>query len=212
MLDIRSFDELNNIVGLNRSEDFDTYFDVMDIPEEEKKNRISLAEDLMDDFLVVLALLFSMQQYEQPIDWVVIQIRFESAYRNALAGRIDMDDDLDNYIRQFSSDVTESSRNHMDDPYYYSLDRARYMAENESNTSWNHSDFANAIKQGKTRKKWVDVRDNRERETHRRVGGTIIKIQEPFLVGDSLMYFPKDCTFSPSIKEVINCRCSIRYY
>ena len=86
MLDIRSFDELNNIVGLNRSEDFDTYFDVMDIPEEDKKNRISLAEDLMDDFLVVLALLFSMQQYEQPIDWAVIQVRFESAYRKALDG------------------------------------------------------------------------------------------------------------------------------
>ena len=100
----------------------------------------------------------------------------------------------------------------MDDPYYYSLDRARYMAENESNTSWNHSDFANAIKQGKTRKKWVDVRDNRERETHRRVGGMIIPISELFMVGSSFMLYPKDPSYGAPASEICGCRCTVKYF
>lgn len=211
MLEIRDYDELNATVGFNRSEDVKAYFDVMEISDEAKESRISLADKLEDNFLFVLAFLFTMQRYGN-VDWENIRYRFELAYREALKNTIAIDDFLDTYIRQFSYDVTDSTQNHIDVPYYYSGDRARMMAENESNTSWNYADFNEALRQGKTRKQWVDIRDKRERETHRQVGGTIIKIREPFWVGDSLMYFPKDCTFSPPIKEVINCRCSIRYY
>lgn len=211
MLGIRTFDELNNAVGIKRSEDYEEYFGEMDISDQQKKKRISLAEKLGDNFLLVLAFLFTMQQY-QTINWETIQIRFESAYRDALKNTMIIDDYLDTYIRQFSYDVAESTQNHVDDPYYYSLDRSRVMAENESNTSWNYSDFQGAIRAGYTKKRWVDIRDKRERETHRKVGGTIKPIEEVFLVGNTFMRFPKDQAFFPPASETANCRCSIQYF
>ena len=212
MLDVRDYDELNELVGLNRSEEYSDYFGVMDLPDADKENRIELAEKLGDNFLLVLAFLFTMQQY-QTINWETIRTRFESAYRDALEGAIILDEYLDSYIRQFSYDVTESTQNHVNDPYYYSMDRSRLMAENEANTAWNYSDFQSAIQSGYTRKQWIDIRGRRERETHRAVGGTVKPINEPFMVGNSFMMFPKDkATFGADSSEIINCRCSAVYY
>lgn len=209
--EINSYDELNEIVGINRSEDYDDYFSVMEIPDSEKEKRVDLAERLGDNFLLVLAFVFTAQQY-QYVNWETIRTRFESAYRTALENIIDIDDYLDSYIKQFAYDVTESTQSHSDDPYYYSLDRSRLMAENESNTSWNYSDFQTAIRNGYTQKRWVDIRDRRERETHRAVGGTVKPIEELFSVGSTFMRFPKDQTFSPPASEICGCRCSIQYF
>ncbi len=210
MLQARTFDELNEMVGMNRSESFEDYFDVMDISEEEKEKRISLAERLEDNFLFVLAFLFTMQQYEQ-INWETIKYRFETAYRDALNGVIDIDDYLDDYIVQFANDAVEVTQSHIDDPYYYSQDRARLNAENESNSSWNYSDYADAIRQGKTRKQWRTMRDKKVRESHSAVEGKTIPITDVFYVGGSFFRFPKDSFYSPNAADVINCRCSIRY-
>lgn len=211
MLDVRDYDELNGLVGMSRSEDYEDYFGVMDLPDAGKEKRIELAERLGDNFLLVLAFLFIMQQY-QTINWETIRTRFESAYRDALDGAIVLDEYLDSYIRRFSYDVTESTQNHIDDLYYYSFDRSRVMAENESNAAWNYSDFQTAIQNGYTRKRWVDIRDRRERETHRSVGGTVKPINEPFMVGSSFMNYPKDTSYGASSSEIVNCRCSIRYF
>ena len=212
MLDVRDYDELNGLVGMSRSEDYEDYFGVMDLPDAGKEKRIELAERLGDNFLLVLAFLFTMQQY-QSINWQTVRTRFEGAYRDALTNIIIIDEYLDSYIRQFSYDVAESTQNHVDEPYYYSLDRSMVMAENESNTVWNYSDFQSAIQSGYTRKQWIDIRDRRERESHRRVGGTVKPINEPFVVGNSFMMFPKDkSTFGADSSEIVNCRCSIRYF
>ena len=211
MLDVRDYDELNGLVGMSRSEDYEDYFGVMDLPDAGKAKRIELAERLGDNFLLVLAFLFTMQQY-QSINWQTIRTRFEGAYRDALTNIITIDEYLDSYIRQFSYDVAESTQNHVDEPYYYSLDRSIVMAENESNTVWNYSDFQSAIQSGYTRKQWIDIRDRRERESHRRVGGTVKPINEPFVVGSSFMNYPKDTSYGASSSEIVNCRCSIRYF
>lgn len=50
MLDINDYDELNEVVGMKRSEDYSDYFDVMEISDEEKGKRIDLAEKLGDNF------------------------------------------------------------------------------------------------------------------------------------------------------------------
>lgn len=211
MLGVRNFDELNVMVGMKRSEEFSDYFGAMDLDENDEKKRITLAERLEDNFLLVLALLFTMQQYES-IEWEEIRVKFEMAYRNGLNGFIEIDEYLDLYIQKFSYDMVESTQNHIDEPYYYSHDRARFSAENESNSSWNYADYQAAIQSGKTKKKWVDVRDKRERETHRKVGGTVKPIGEPFIVGSSLMQFAKDTSLGASSSEIINCRCKTIYY
>ena len=118
---------------------------------------------------------------------------------------------MDNYIQNISYQIIESVQNNPDDPFYVSPDRAKYLAENEANTSLNHQDFVDAIAAGKTRKKWVDIRDDRERPDHRKVGGTIKPITEPFLVGDSIMDYPKDTSYGASANQIVNCRCTIKY-
>lgn len=209
---IRSYDELNELVGKNRSEPYDTYFGEMDLSEEEIKKRITLAERLEDNFLFVLALLFTMAQYNS-VNYEQIRNEFESGYLNAISGIIIADDYIKQYIRNFSYDITDSTKAHDDDLYYYSSDRAIFMAENESLTCWNHQDFLDAIKSGKRKKQWMDIRDKKERETHLQVGRTIKPIGEAFLVGSSLMMYPRDSyTFGAESKEIISCRCTIRYF
>lgn len=212
MFEGMSFDELNQLNAGKRSVDYETYFGEMELSEEEKKKRISLAKSFENEFLIVLAYLFSLQQYNQGINWENIRRRFEEGYLTAVSGAIAVDEYIQSYARQFSYYVSDSTKNHEEDPYYYSFDRSIWMAENESNTSFNYQEFSDAIKAGKTKKKWVDIRDTKERETHRKVGGTVKKITEPFLVGESIMMYPKDTSFGAESSEIINCRCTIKYF
>lgn len=211
MFDGLSFDELNKLVKNERSEPYEQYFGVMSISKKQKENRVSLSEELENVFLLVLILLFTMQQYGT-INWETARKRLEDGYQEAVKKHMQIDDYLRLYIMSFSYDVIDSTRNHEKDPYYYSRDRGMYLAENEANTSWNYREFGEAVTAGKTKKKWIDMRDARERETHWQVGGTVKKITEPFLVGDSIMDFPKDMKYSPNPNQVINCRCSIQYF
>lgn len=212
MINAATFDELNNLVTNKRAEPFESYFGDMELSEEQKKKRIALAEKMEEKFLFVMALLFTMYRYSS-IDWADIRSKFEKGYLSAAKGEIDIDDYMKSYIASLSYDFVDSTNRNMDIPYYFSSDRAAVYSEEESNFSWNHQEFQNAIKSGKTKKRWVDIKDFRERETHRRVGGTIIPIYEPFMVGDSLMLYPKDSyTYGASIKEIARCRCTIKYY
>lgn len=212
MFDHMTFEELNRLVGKSRSEPYETYFGEMDLTEKEIKERITLAEKLENNFLFVLAFLFTMVQYSS-VNYEQIRNRFEKGYLKAINGTIAADDYIKQYIRNFSYDIIDSTKVHADDMYYYSSDRAIFMAENESLTCWNHQDFSDAIKSGKRKKQWMDVRDKKERETHLLVGRTIKPIAEPFLVGNSLMMYPRDSdTFGAESKEIVSCRCSIKYF
>lgn len=206
-----TYEELNQMIENPRSEPFKDYFGDMELSESEKKKRISLAEKLEDNFFPILIFLFTLKQYGRTIDWEDIRMRFEIGYRNAVQEVMNIDSQLDTYIKTFSYDVVDSTKRHEDDFYYYSIDRVTLISENESNTSLSYEEFLNAIESGKTMKKWIDIRDKKERETHRKVGGTIKPITEPFLVGDSIMNFPRDFSFSPSARETVNCRCTIKY-
>lgn len=211
MFEHMKFDELNQLVGKSRSEPYETYFGEMDLTEEEIKKRIVLAEKLEDGFVFALALLFTMVQYNS-VNYEQIRNKFEKSYLNAINGIIITDDYIKQYIRNFSYEITDSTKAHADDIYYYSSDRAIFIAENESLTCWNHQDFSDAIKSGKRRKQWMDVRDKKERETHLQVGRTVKPIKEPFLVGNSLMQYPKDTSLGADSSEIVNCRCTIRYF
>lgn len=206
-----SFDDLNALVKNKRAEPYDEYFSVMEISQKQKEDRTSLSKDLENAFLFVLILLFLMQQYNA-MNWELARQRLEEGYRDAVKKHMPVDDYLSLYITSFSHDVIDSTKRHEKDPYYYSKDRGMYLAENESNTDWNHQEFKQAVAAGMTRKKWIDIRDSRERETHLEVGGTVKKITEPFIVGGSPMMFPKDTSMGAELKEIANCRCSTYYF
>lgn len=207
----REIDELNIPMPYSRSEPFEQYFGDMDLTDEEKEKRIEVAEDLDDLMLFIFALIAIMRENNAvDKDYIVLQIN--NRYMEILQGYMGVDKYLEDYIRQFSNTFIQTTFDGIDDEWYLSADRARFIGENESETTWNYDEYRQAIENGKTRKQWVDIMDKRERKTHREVGGTVIPIEDVFVVGDSLMRYPKDTLYGAEAKEIINCRCSIKYF
>lgn len=203
------FDELN--IVQKKSMPYEEYFSGMDLTEEQKKERIRFSHEFEDVVLFIFSLVSVMISYDY-INTEYIKSELEKRYSETIRHYVNADDYVDEYIRLFSDELVDTTLKHKDDEWFLSGDRAMLTAENEANTILNHSDFANAVQSGKTKKKWIDVRDRRERKSHLKVGGTVKPILEPFLVGDSLMLYPKDETYSPSMEQTANCRCSIEYY
>lgn len=61
-------------------------------------------------------------------------------------------------------------------------------------------------------KKWSTVRDNRVRDWHMDAEGQVMPANQPFQVGGEKLMFPGDTRLGASLKNVINCRCSARYF
>jgi hypothetical protein len=204
-------DGLNNLTSSakTRSMDYEKYFGEMELSESEKKKRIKMAKEFEGALLFLFALITVYGEYNIS-DIQAIIFTFKSRYRNVLQDNVEIDEQLDEYISLFSSMVVDTTYKNIDDEYFLSDDRARYIAENEANTVANYEQFKTAVNSGKTKKKWIDMRDNRERKTHLKVGGTVKPINDYFVVGESLMLYPKSLDADP--KEVINCRCTIKYF
>lgn len=211
MYEALTYDELNKMVKESKSMPYDEYFGEMKLTESEKERRISLAERFENYFKYVLILLFTMLQYGEP-QWDVIQLEFEDGYKKAIDGYIDTDEDIFLYISLFALSTTEATKNHLNDPYYLSEDRAILISENESNSSLNYAQYKEAVLTGMKNKQWLSMKDRHVRESHAKVDDLTKKINEPFIVGDSLMQFPKDTSLGASMKEISGCRCAIKYF
>lgn len=205
-----SFDELNTLVKNERSMPFEQYFGEMSLPEEDKSERIKMAEDLEDVFIVIMTLLFTMTQANK-IDYELVRQKIEDAYTSVAKKYVDVDMRLSVYIKDFSYEMIDSTKKHKSEPYYYSLDRAKYVAENEVNTVINHTRYMDAVNYGKTMKRWESIIDGVTRKDHREINGKYIPIGQAFHVGDSWLLFPKDTSLGASANQIVNCRCSIIY-
>lgn len=211
MASILSFDELNVLDHKNRrSEDYEDYFSGMGLTRQQKKDRISLAERFEEEFWPVLVYLFGLLPFGLLQEDEAKEL-FLLAFLTAVADSLQPDEYLRNYAEEFSAEVARSTVENSEDPYYFSIDRAMYLSENESESAWNHDDYEKAILAGKKYKEWIDMRDKRVRPTHREVHGTVKLIQEPFLVGDSLLLYPKDTSLGADPSEIVNCRCIVKY-
>jgi hypothetical protein len=189
---------------------YEQYFGEMDIDSNKKDKRISFSKKLGIALVALFLWLKHIEKTQTNIQQA--KLRLKQEYTKSL-GDENIDDYLADYIEEISESIIDSTLRNIDDDYFLSEDRAMYIAENEANTSYAYIEYIQAIKQGKTRKQWLDIKDNKERKTHLRVGSEVKPIREPFKVGDSLMLFPKDKkTYSADDKEVVNCRCSIRYF
>lgn len=209
-----AIDELNTIPKQksvsSRALPYEQYFGEMELTEEQKEERTKLAKDFEDMMLFLFALLAIVSEFSyENIQFVVNQV--ESRYLSVLGEYMALDDYLNSYARQFAEDTVRTTTEHSSDAWYTSSDRAMYVAENESNTSFNYSEYRQAVEQGKTQKQWITMRDKRVRHTHAEVDGETVGIEEVFLVGTSMMLFPKDDSLGAAAKEIINCRCSVKY-
>lgn len=118
---------------------------------------------------------------------------------------------IDSHIDSATADIIDATNRHKDDPYFYSKDRARLIAENEASTIFDHAEYRTALRT-KTHKRWLTIMDNHERESHAEANGMVVPIDDPFeLAGGALMH-PHDYSLGCSEDELINCRCSVEYF
>lgn len=216
-MSVSSYDELNIRPDNRRSEPYKEYFSKMLISDKEKQERIAFSEKMEEVVLYILALIeTTIESGETKREYIKTQ--FYDKYLDVIASYML----IDTYIKQYANDITKqiiditferlsSEDKSITDDYYLSNDRAMFISECEANSILNYRQYSKAVKSGKTKKKWIDVGDKRERKTHLEVGGTILPIDEPFSVGDSLLQFPTDTSLGASADEIVNCRCSIQY-
>lgn len=211
-----SFDELNafDLVeelenGYLSDSEYGEYFDAMEISEEEKQKRISFAKKFEDTMLFIFALYLIMRQYGHMNEKYIIS-QLQSKYSEIASEYMKPDKHTKDYIRKFSKETIDVTKRHDGEEYFTSRDRAIILSQNEANTSLNYAQYADALRRGCTKKKWITEKDNRVRETHREVDDIIIPIEGYFPVGDRLMLYPHDA-INGSAEEVTNCRCSIKY-
>ena len=204
----QKFDELNNL----RSMPYEQYFGEMGITDKQKKERIALAEELEDifDYLFLIIMSSSLIHKDLVIEelYDLVSNRYTDLVKT-LPDIEDNDEYIESYIKDISKEIVDATINHINDKYYTSEDRATLISEEESNTVYNYVDELRAMAQGKTRKTWVTMGDNRVRGTHKDVDRVTIGIFEKFRVGNSLMMRPRDPAGEP--QEVIGCRCWIEY-
>ncbi|MCI8378600.1 MAG: hypothetical protein HFH72_08800 [Lachnospiraceae bacterium] len=207
----RYFDELNTSEQKILSTPFQEYFWDMDLSEKQIEERIALSEDL-EEVMLFLLILIGMMKQNDSIDAEYAAYQLSEQCKNVVSRHIPMDAELNRHIDLFAQETVRTTIDNIEDEWFLSRDRATLIAENEAQSNCNYADYSAALKSGKTRKQWVDVRDRRERETHREVGGTVIPIEDTFVVGNSLMRFAKDSSMGAEMKEIANCRCSVKYF
>lgn len=212
---VLSFDELNKLYDgkYNRkSMPYEQYFGEMDLTKEQKKERISFAEKFEEVMMFLFFLLLTFEEYgnaEESQDFIIEQVK--QKYKDLVIDYTALDEYIEEYIDEFVEEVIKTTNNHSDEPYYKSEDRATLIAENEANSILNYVDYIKAIDNGFTKKKWKTELDNKVRRTHEPMEGKVIDISIPFVVGESLMLFPKDTSYGADAEELVNCRCTIEY-
>ena len=230
--------EGNNLYKL-RSMPYEQYFGEMAfLSDEEKEERIALAEDLEDVMMFLMFLVVSQSNYSYmaAISSVEIKETLRQRMVDTVSNHVEIDGELQEQINDFIDDATDTtfeylvilnsmidststdarptatgSENETDAEFYLSDDRARLLAEEESNSIFNYMGFDQAVMLGYRTKTWVTMADAFVRRTHVPMDGKTIPINELFQVGDSFMRFPRDQKYNARLKEIARCRCGIKY-
>lgn len=190
---------------------YEQYFGEMEITDDQKKKRIQVAEEIEDIMFFLYELVSLMTDYRYISPEFIKQKVYEK-YINVLEKHGKPDKYIEEYAKEFSDMVVDTTIKHAGEEFYRSEDRAMLVAENEANSAINYFEYKEAVAGGKKRKQWITQRDDRVRDTHKEVNGETIPIDNAFIVGDSLMEFPKDTSYGASINEIAGCRCTIKYF
>ena len=200
------FDELNS---LSRDYYEDYFGEIKALDADQKTDRVLIAMALEDRFLNVLSMIEIRKNRGEAflgdsIDW------FTMAFLAVAVRRID-DQEIHDAASRFGIDVALSTYKNQDNDYMLSADRAINMAATESNAINCYGELADAVKAGKSMKKWVTIMDGREREWHGEADGMLVPIDQPFEVGGELLMYPLDTSLGATADNIANCRCVAEY-
>lgn len=222
-----AFDEINKLVDANgyRSIDIDKYFDEMDLPESEKEVRKDFAREFQEDMFVILSFLYLIIENGWTNQIQTAKNRLRDAFLRIVNEYTVPDSFLLSYADTLSDEIVEATLRNTGtvfEPdvspedtkggYFFSDDRARFIAENEANVVFNYEQYREAVRNGYAFKQWITMKDERVRHTHSLVDGAIVRIDEFFQVGEALLRYPKDLFYGANYpEEIVNCRCTINY-
>lgn len=207
---VMTFDELNQLVP-KQNIPMEQYFGEMGLTNEQERKRLDLAERLEEEFIDILAWVFYTAQ-NRAVSESVVEERFREALINSTDEEVMNLSRTEEIIDTVAKEVAKTTVDRRNTPFFLSEERAYLLAEDNANTLFNYYDFEQALSQNKSMKQWLTILDGRERETHNLADGMIAVVEQPFEVGDSLLMFPKDTSLGASPEEIINCRCSVRYF
>ena len=201
----RRIDEFQNIYGWDLESSMDEFFDAMDISDEQKEKRKSVADKLFLIFTALFVLAESTEDIYVCVWWLSTQLT------DVVQDFGKYDSYSIQYIDKFSREYVEVTFNHWDSPYYISDDRALLGALNEANAIIGYEELQDAIEDGAQYKIWKTERDNKVRPTHKVVDGKKIPIDEYFNVGGERLLFPRDEVNCENLGEISNCRCHLTF-
>ena len=160
----RSWEELNDEVGYEISEPIDEYFDPMRISEQRKEKRRNLAYDLEEVVSGLLVDSFYAKQYGATLSFDELNqlsqekvrassredpvVRTREEYIDVVEDYFPVDEDVMGHIDEVLIGALLVHSRHRDDPWYYSADRARAIAENDSNALWDYDELQEALEEG----------------------------------------------------------------
>lgn len=195
---LAGFDEINTF-----------WVDKMDIPEPEKRLRVEMMNYLQKQVEKAPKV-----EPQKGVDYVLLAaigyVAFKALYLEF----------VDRFYRRYLNTVGANGQmsnfaeywinNHAEEFAGYSHSDPKSTARTETNALGSLAQLDAYSQLGFTRKQWVTMGDSRVRQTHREAAGQIRLLEEPFIVGDSMMMFPQDSSLGASASEIVNCRCSMR--
>ncbi len=207
---MREFDELNQ---LQEDEEFniDSYFDTMELTDEEKKERKKFAHEMQDILIFVFALYLTMKKYHYTNKQYIVQ-QLQEKYSDTVLQYMEIDDYLEEMIKDSAKDIIDTTFRHDGEEYFTSDERASLISCNSANNTLNYKQYAEAIKAGKENKQWITEKDKKVRKSHKELDDMVIPINHAFFVGNTLMRFPHDTLYGLDYEQLSNCRCTIKYF
>lgn len=189
------------------------YFGEMELTDAEVEKRIKTAKSLEMAYLFFFALLLMLlSEGEEPTEEELTEY-LSTKYKECLKS-VEIDlllgyNYLSATITQIIERVVKSTLRNLSDKFFTSNDRAKILAEEDSNSIHNNIQFHRAMIGGATTKQWLTMKDRKVRHSHVMIDDTVVGINEKFVVGNSLMLYPRDTSADGC--EIANCRCVLVY-
>lgn len=192
------FDEINTF-----------WVDKMDLPNAEKRLRV----EMMRDFERNVQKVPLPDKKDKSIDYLMLAALGYVAFKTVYLEFVQRF--YQRYLRTVgaSGDISPFAQawinEHADVFAGYSHTDPKAAARTETNALGSLAQLDAYYQLGYEGKQWVTMGDKKVRPSHRDAAGQIRALDEPFIVGDSLLMFPQDSSLGASADEIINCRCTM---
>ena len=111
MPNLQVFDRINSLNSPKlRSMDFEKYFGEMGLTDEQKEERISLAEDLEKDMLFFFYLMIAQYQNDTDLD---VNEEMNARFRETIGNHMEISDRLDGHISEVVDDIERVTAEHL---------------------------------------------------------------------------------------------------